>query len=289
MSGAALSRRSVLALAASVAASACGEAGPARVPASDEILAKEHEMHAAVNRDRAAAGLPPLEYDERLADIARAHALDMHQHLFFAHESPTAGTLDDRISRASYLAAVARENLAEAPDVALAEQGLMKSPHHHENLMATDVTRIGVGIVVGGVKDPRNLVFVQVFARPVKRQTPEEGKETVLETIAKARAARGLPAATVDPTLADLAASHLGDLPDDVPDAALHRIGKAVLSEANRQGAILVTGARVISATEYEPPEAALGKKVSLGVAVGPAKDEHGHDAVKVLLIIGPG
>ncbi|HTJ84685.1 MAG TPA: CAP domain-containing protein [Polyangiaceae bacterium] len=284
---ASLSRRWFVAgVGVSILGAGCSDGAPARVPASDEILALEHSMHEAVNRDRAAAGMPPLAYDERLADIARAHALDMHQHLFFAHESPTTGTLDDRLSRASYLAAVARENLAEAPDVPLAEDGLMKSPHHHENLMATDVTHIGIGIVTGGVKDPRNLVFVQVFGRPVERQTPEEAKATVIERIAKARAAKGLGAATIDSTLDKLAASHLSDLPDAVPDGALENIGKAVLKEANRQGSILVTGARVISATEYDPPSAVLGPKVSIGVAAGAAKDDKGHDAMKILVIV---
>ena len=244
-------------------------------------------MHTMINRDRAAAGQPPLAYDERLADIARAHALDMHQHLFFAHESPNTGTLDDRLARASYLVAVARENLAEAPNVPQAEDGLMKSPHHHENLMATDITHVGVGIVTGGVKDPRNLVVVQVFARPVERQTPEQAKATVLERINQARAAKGLGAVTIDGTLDKLAEAHLSDLPDAVSDGALSSIGKAVLQEAHRQGSILVTGARVVSATEYTTPSAVLGPHVSIGVATGRAKDELGHEAMKILVIIG--
>ena len=112
-------------------------------------------MFERLNRDRAASGLPPLEYDEHLADIGRAQSEDMRLHHFFAHESPMYGALDDRFDRAGYVAKVARENLAEAPDVETAQDGLMKSPHHHENIMARDVTKIGIGIVRAGVKDPQ--------------------------------------------------------------------------------------------------------------------------------------
>ena len=64
-------------------------------------------------------------------------------------------------------------------------------------------------------------------------------------------------------------------------------VGKAVLAESKRQGSILVSGARVIAASEFDPPSAVLGPKVSIGLACAPAKDDRGHEALKILVIIG--
>src|SRR5207253_9242370 len=102
-----------------------------------DVLAMEHAMFERLNHDRAAGGLPPLEYDPRLADVGRAHSADMSAHHFFAHESPTNGNLEDRLDAAGYLALKGRENLAEAGDVVGAQDGLMKSPGHHANIMSS--------------------------------------------------------------------------------------------------------------------------------------------------------
>jgi uncharacterized protein YkwD len=42
------------------------------------------------------------------------------------------------------LVATGRENLAAASSVDTAEDGLLKSPGHFANLMATDITHIGI-------------------------------------------------------------------------------------------------------------------------------------------------
>ncbi len=166
-----LSRRTALEALIATPILACGGVDPAgfgegvpKTEASPTVLVMERDMFERLNRDRAAGGLPPLAYDDDLAAIGRAHSDDMRGHHFFAHESPTTGTLENRLDRAGYVAVVGRENLAEANDVPTAQAGLMKSPGHHANIMSSDVTRIGIGIVKGGVLDPENYLFTQVFA-----------------------------------------------------------------------------------------------------------------------------
>src|SRR5689334_887345 len=90
-----------VALAACTDPTTAAEFGSARptVAATPDVARLEQTMWARLNRDRAARGLPALAWDPHLADIARAHSLDMLQHDFFAHESPTTGVLEDRLVR----------------------------------------------------------------------------------------------------------------------------------------------------------------------------------------------
>ena len=114
-------------------------------------------MFERLNRDRARKGRAPLHWDPRLSEVARHHSADMRDHGFFEHESPSTGSVDNRLDAAGYPFLTARENLSEAPDVEQSEDALLESPHHYENIMAEDVTHVGVGIVGGGVRDPRNI------------------------------------------------------------------------------------------------------------------------------------
>ncbi len=250
-------------------------------------------MFERLNRDRAASGLPPLEYDEHLADLGRAHSEDMRVHHFFAHESPTYGALDDRFDRAGYVAKVARENLAEAPDVDTAEDGLMKSPHHHENIMARDVTRMGIGIVRGGVKDPGNLLFTQEFSTPARDVTAAEVASIVLGRIEAERKRAGQAPLAEMPLLVDLAHSLVGDLADDLGQASLDKIAQRAVEGI---GAAPQSGLKgvVVGATRcYDGDDYEVGANVSdraargIGVAVRDGHDERGRPAKQVLVLIG--
>lgn len=285
-------RRLVLSLPLAALGCSSAEGDLPKVAAPPDVLTLEKAMADAVNADRAKQGLPPLAYDERLADVARYHANDMQKNRFFAHESPTSGSLDDRLAKAGYLAAVGRENLAEALDVPRAEDGLMHSPGHRANILSNDVTHIGVGIVRGGIGDPRNLLFVQVFARPVEKESPSEARAKLVGKIEAARAAKGLPAIGESGPLTELADTLIADMPDDIAPSALEGLGKTAVAKLGKMktnlSGVAVGGARVLGSSEYEPPRAVLSPDAkSFGIAVADAKDEKGHPALKVLLLVG--
>lgn len=123
--------------------------------------AAEAEMLALVNAERERAGLAPLEADERLATVGRTHSTEMFQLGYFAHESPVSGELVDRLEAAGLSWLVTGENLALAPDVAEAHDGLMGSPGHRANILNPAFTRVGIGVIAS----PANGVMVtQVFA-----------------------------------------------------------------------------------------------------------------------------
>jgi hypothetical protein len=296
-----VSRRETLTLALGLAGvgmtGACGGGGggPAsrlpRVAATHEPL--ERKMADRVDADRAKKGLPALSYEPALAEIARFHASDMRTNKFFAHDSPTSGSLDDRLAAASFNAATARENLAEAPDVDQAEDGLLASPGHYANIMADDITHIGVGIVHGGLADPDNLLFVQVFASPLASQSIGEATSDVMRRIADARRLKGLAKLAELGLLVDIARKHVEGLDDaiarndlgDVAQAAVHDVEAAKNRELS---GVTVAGSLLLHTSMYEPPAAALDPGArSVGVAVAEGRDDKGRRALVVLLLVG--
>jgi len=264
------------------------------IAATADIAALERELFTLLNRDRAAAGLPPLAYDDRLADVARAHSLDMRSHDFFTHESPNTGLLEDRMDRAGYLATEMRENLAVAPTVARAAHNLMESEGHRANILATTVSHVGIGIVRGNAAgDDRVLTITQVFGKPVELDTPEQAAEHVRQAITAARRQAGLPALAPHAVLEELAAKHLEDLPDDVPASAVDDIGDLIAAELNeRQGhglaAVGLAARALFSASELPVPPAASDPAVRhLGLASRAARDQRGRPRVKMLILFG--
>jgi uncharacterized protein YkwD/uncharacterized membrane protein required for colicin V production len=120
----------------------------------------ETRMLLLLNRERRAHGLVPLLMNERLRVVARAHTLDMVQRGYFAHVSPDGLDPFDRMRRAGIRYTTAGENLAKAPTVEVAHEGLMKSPGHRKNILTEEYRQVGIGAVSAGV---HGLVFSQEF------------------------------------------------------------------------------------------------------------------------------
>jgi uncharacterized protein YkwD len=109
--------------------------------------AAEQQMLDLLNAERTRAGLKPLAADTRLRDVARAHSLEMFQLDYFSHTSPTAGTPFDRMHAAGIGFVIAGENLAYAPNVEIAHQGLMNSPGHRANILRPEFGHVGIGVI----------------------------------------------------------------------------------------------------------------------------------------------
>lgn len=129
--------------------------------ASDPVA--ERQMFDLVNEERAAVGLPRLEWDERLAVVGRAHSAEMFTLKYFSHQSPVNGSPFDRLKAAGITYQRAGENLAYAQSVTVAHRGLMDSPGHRENILRPEFTRIGIGVVSAG---PYGRMFTQMFLTP---------------------------------------------------------------------------------------------------------------------------
>ena len=113
-----------------------------------------------VNQERAAAGLKPLAADPELTEVARRHSADMFARGYFAHDTPEGRTPFDRMRAANVRFITAGENLALAPTVQVAHNGLMNSPGHRANILRPEFGRLGIGIMDGGM---RGLMVSQEF------------------------------------------------------------------------------------------------------------------------------
>ena len=249
-------------------------------------------MFERLNRDRKGKGLSPLRFDERLSAIARHHSADMRDHHFFEHESPNTGSVDNRLDAAGYTFLTARENLSEAPDVERSEDALLNSPPHHANIMSTDVTHVGIGIVEGGVVDPGNLTVTQVFARPSANETPDGAMARALERLDRERSAHNLKRVVRDGRLMQLAKEHLGDLDEQASPESVERAGQGVAKGlANeREAGRLVISAQVVPGSDQVgfSEEVVKAIRCNVGLAMRRVKGVHGRPALQLLLLARP-
>lgn len=183
------------------------------IPAADPPVAKlERSLFSMLNRDRARRRLPPLVYDSSLARIARDHSGEMADLGILGHDLPSSGDLKARLGRAGYVVRKARENVACAGTIEQAESAFLKSPGHLENIMAADVSHVGIGIARGSGSHADDLYITQIFADPATRPGPEQLRRAQLTRIAEARRRSGLKPLRVDPLFDKTAFRLLGSL-----------------------------------------------------------------------------
>ena len=134
----------------------------------------EWQIFEMVNQERTSRGLPPLQMDSRLRDIARGHSKDMGDNNFFSHTSPTTGTFFQRLNNNNINRFSAGENIhwnshPESNTAAVALNGWMTSTQgHRETILDIDpqtgermnysYTGIGVYRTSGG-----RYYYTQVF------------------------------------------------------------------------------------------------------------------------------
>ncbi len=244
----------------------------------------EHRLLALLNRDRQAAGLPALVWDDRVAQVARAHSEEMRETKIVAHISPKTGSAADRVRAASIRTAVVLENVARAYGVGEAHAGLMNSPGHRANIMSSQATHVGIGVVLGDeVSGRREMFLTQVFIRIPPKVDPARAAELVRSRIASVRPV-GVNAqlASVAQSLADgLAAGKSRDAmwPGarkklDSLASVYTRVGSVITAVADLDG---LDGKELVG--DYKPDD------VGIGIAQGP-HPEIGDNAVWIVVLM---
>lgn len=110
----------------------------------------ESILLTAANRDRAAAGLQPLQWDTALAAAAHQHALRMAQMNTLSHQFPGEPPMQDRARQAGARFRLIAENVAEGPSVPGLHTQWMNSPPHRANLLDPALNAVGIAVVQGG-------------------------------------------------------------------------------------------------------------------------------------------
>ncbi len=121
----------------------------------------EKEMFDLINNERITAGLKDLIFDPNLQGVARLHSQDMLKRGYFSHYSPEGENVADRSIKSGVDFLVIGENLAYAPGLELAHQGLMNSEGHRANILSEDFGKVGIGVIDGGTYGK---MFTQVFS-----------------------------------------------------------------------------------------------------------------------------
>ena len=118
-------------------------------------------MLELVNTERRKRGLPALQIDINLSNVGRDYAREMLINGFFSHTSAVNGTSPaERANQAGIQYLIIGENLAYAPDVYVAHQGLMNSEGHRKNILLEEYGKVGIGVIDAGIY---GRMFVQEF------------------------------------------------------------------------------------------------------------------------------
>jgi uncharacterized protein YkwD len=125
----------------------------------------EYEVFQAINRERSKFRLSSLQWDDRLAKLARDYSRQMARGGFFGHYDPDGKTVTDRALSAHIKDwSMIGENLFYCEDhpswIQTAVSGWMKSPTHRINILDREWTTTGIGIAVA--RDG-NIFVTQVF------------------------------------------------------------------------------------------------------------------------------
>ncbi len=210
---------------------------------SGEDSAAENELLALANKNRALAGVPPVRVDESLCEAARAHARLMVSRGLLEHQLSGESSLLDRITVVSPLKMDrVGENIAYANDASDANDALMHSPPHRENLLDRGFNVAGIA----AVWSQGRLYVVQDFAHEVPTYSAPQTANLIGRAIGEIRQQAGLP------DLAQLTPANLDH-------------ATCALASENRQNAHLLATAydnrRIITYTQSRPevlPQAAV-------------------------------
>ena len=150
----------------------------------------ERELLELANQARTQAGVAPLQIDDGLVRAARSHAAEMAGQQQLSHQFAGEPSLPQRLAANCTLHLdQAGENVAYAGSVDQAQQGLMHSPPHRENLLNPAYNVAGFGVVRAGT----SLYIAQDFGHSLPAYSPRQAGGLVSGSIARMRREANLP------------------------------------------------------------------------------------------------
>jgi uncharacterized protein YkwD len=150
-------------------------------PAVRADSADEHQIFDLVNNERSKKRLGRLDWNDRLADMARSYSKQMSKENFFSHYDLDGKTVVDRAKNVRVSWQKIGENLfycsglTEFNDFAV--KGWMKSSSHRRNILDPEWTASGIGVYEA--RDGRVFVTQIFIEERVLTQRPRraQGKE----------------------------------------------------------------------------------------------------------------
>jgi Cysteine-rich secretory protein family len=162
-----------------------GQTSPQSAP--PPAASPERALFDAANRERAAKGLAPLRWDDSLATAAREHAQLLAQRNILSHQFPGEPPVEDRARQAGARYSVIAENVAEGATPEAIHSGWMHSAPHRANLLAPELTSVGIAVAASQERriSGRVLFAVEDFSLAVANLSYEEQERQVASLLAK--------------------------------------------------------------------------------------------------------
>jgi hypothetical protein len=146
---------------------------PAKLWAGPPAASAERFLLDSTNRERATRNLPPLAWDDALAESARQHAVQMADRGTLSHQFPGEPGLATRAKNAGATFIALAENVALGPTPADLQSEWMSSPPHRANILDADMNTMGIAVVQQGGE----LYAVEDFSHTVAALTIEQQEQ----------------------------------------------------------------------------------------------------------------
>lgn len=207
----------------------------------------EQYLSFSVNQERAAAGLPRLEWNGPLAYVAHQHAERMAAENTMSHQLEGELGLVYRVGTTGTNFPLLAENVGVGPSPLELHRALMDSPHHRENILDPKVNAVGIAAVFAR----GSLWVVEDFAMDLPKVPLHDQEQRVAELLLRtgmqnvtstteARAMCSMPSGFVG-TRPAFTMRYTADSLDRLPDELLARLsGRGVARAA--VGACTVPG-----------------------------------------------
>jgi uncharacterized protein YkwD len=210
--------------------------------ADPNLTAEEAEatLLSLLNDERTRRGLQKVEADSELRAVALAHSVDMTEHQFFSHVSPTTRDFEDRLAKAKLRLSKDGECIVLGKTPARAHQSLLESPAHRAGMLDPGYTHVGIGVSFDE-KTPgkRNVVVTLAFGRRPPTDDSGLSRAEVIEIVHELRRKWKLPALSMDPTLnaaTDAGARAIKAGTAKTPEQVHEVSGRVLTAAVNRTG-----------------------------------------------------
>lgn len=124
----------------------------------------EQDVLDLINKERIANSLPPLAWNQKVADMARQHSKDMSWNNYFNHRGLDGKMVTDRAEAFGINWQMIGENIAMvggfSDPIQHVVEGWMNSPGHRKNILEPRWKESGIGIFINS---NGTYYFTQVF------------------------------------------------------------------------------------------------------------------------------
>ena len=232
--------------------------------------AAARELLDLANQARSRAGVAPLQLDPDLSQAAGLHTAEMAARHRLSHQFSDEASLLRRLAAGSNLHLDrAGENVAFAPTVDQANEALMQSPHHRENLLNPAYSLAGISVVRSG----KLLYITEDFGHGGALRSAEQADNDVVRAVTEARNQAGVTS---------------------LRRTSMTAAGKAACSMARQRSldAPQLSGRHVVRYTSFSPdelPSAALRTVTANDVgefSVGTCYGQASHDGEVMYYVV---